>query len=270
MTHERDMERLLERWFSDGPSSAPDRVVDAVADRIDRQPQRPAWLLGITPVSPTTSRAVHILAAAAALLAVLIVGSLMAGGGLGPSPATTCTPSQTATPQVLLAPTDSLAAGVHVYAANGGRTTFTVPDGWSVPTRGELDFSLAPVGRPADEGVRVFYDIRVASKDDACAETPEPGIGSTTTEIIDDIAANPGVAAGASEPITIGALDGHAIDLALAAGWTRSCPFRGDLAAVPLVVDTLPGVGPFWGLSADERIRIIVLNAHQHGTSCSS
>ena len=45
MTHERDIERLLDTWFRDGPTEAPDRIVDAVTDRIGRQSQRPAWRL---------------------------------------------------------------------------------------------------------------------------------------------------------------------------------------------------------------------------------
>ena len=37
MTQQRDIERLLDQWFSDGPTEAPDRVIDIVADRIERQ-----------------------------------------------------------------------------------------------------------------------------------------------------------------------------------------------------------------------------------------
>lgn len=42
MKHERDIERLLDHWFNDGPSRAPDRVLYAVSDRIGRQSQRPS------------------------------------------------------------------------------------------------------------------------------------------------------------------------------------------------------------------------------------
>ena len=49
MTHQRDIERLLDQWFTDGPGQAPDRVVDIVSDRIERQPQRPAWRLDWRP-----------------------------------------------------------------------------------------------------------------------------------------------------------------------------------------------------------------------------
>ena len=45
MTHERDIERILDHWFADGPDEAPDRVLDVVVDRIERQSQRPAWRL---------------------------------------------------------------------------------------------------------------------------------------------------------------------------------------------------------------------------------
>ena len=43
MTQQRDIDHLLDQWFSDGPTHTPDRVIDVVADRIERQPQRPAW-----------------------------------------------------------------------------------------------------------------------------------------------------------------------------------------------------------------------------------
>ena len=40
MTRERDIERVLEAWLEPGPSVMPDRVFDAVLDRIEREPQR--------------------------------------------------------------------------------------------------------------------------------------------------------------------------------------------------------------------------------------
>ena len=50
MTADRDIERLLDAWFVDGPTQVPDHVFDEAVDRVDRQPQRPAWRLpGGTP-----------------------------------------------------------------------------------------------------------------------------------------------------------------------------------------------------------------------------
>ena len=40
MTRPRDIERVLEAWFLDGPSHMPDRLFDAVLDRVERVPQR--------------------------------------------------------------------------------------------------------------------------------------------------------------------------------------------------------------------------------------
>ena len=43
MTSERDIERVLDHWFTERPTQVADRVLDEVADRIARQPQQPAW-----------------------------------------------------------------------------------------------------------------------------------------------------------------------------------------------------------------------------------
>jgi hypothetical protein len=40
MTRDRDLEHTLERWLADGPARMPDRLFDAVIDRVDRTPQR--------------------------------------------------------------------------------------------------------------------------------------------------------------------------------------------------------------------------------------
>jgi hypothetical protein len=41
MSRDRDIERVMQTWLRDGPSEMPDRVFDAVLDRVGRQPQRP-------------------------------------------------------------------------------------------------------------------------------------------------------------------------------------------------------------------------------------
>lgn len=99
MTHERDIERLLDVWFIDGPIQAPERVVDVVADRIGRQSQRPGWRLDWrhTTMTPTLKFG----AAIAAVIVIGIVGfGLLRGGDdsiVGP-PATSPTPNPTVAP----------------------------------------------------------------------------------------------------------------------------------------------------------------------------
>src|SRR3954468_12194831 len=40
MTRDRDIERVLDRWFVEGPTQMPDQFFDAVLDHVDRIPQR--------------------------------------------------------------------------------------------------------------------------------------------------------------------------------------------------------------------------------------
>ena len=97
MTHERDIERLLDTWFSDGPTETPDRVIDTVADRIARQPQRPAWRL--TWRHHPLNAYLKPLALVAATILVAFLGFNLVGGFktnsdvAAPSPAPSATPS---------------------------------------------------------------------------------------------------------------------------------------------------------------------------------
>ena len=74
MTPERDIERVLEAWLEPGASKMPDRIFDAVVDRIERVPQRRfVW-----PHTRFTAMTPMLKFAAVAVLALLI--------GIGVSP----------------------------------------------------------------------------------------------------------------------------------------------------------------------------------------
>ena len=82
MTQPRDIERLLDQWFADGSSVAPDRVIDIVADRIERQTQRPAWRLDWRHLTMNPLAKVGV--AIAAVVLVAFVGyNLLPGGSTG-------------------------------------------------------------------------------------------------------------------------------------------------------------------------------------------
>lgn len=265
MTTDRELDRILGAWLGDGPTAAPDRVLDVMTDRIGRQGQRPGWLIDRR--LPVIAPPVRLLAAAAVLVAVSVAGTvLIGGGGLGPGPTPTPsptpspTPTAEPTPVAIRAPIESMAPGTYTYFANGGGTTFTVPDGWAVPEFGPLDFALTPTDAADGDSIRVFYDMRIASKDATCPETQEPGIGATAADIVGDIVANPGIDASAPQPITIGGLEGLTVELALVDGWTATCPFDPTTPTVAYIVDTVPTEGPFWGVGPGNRQRLIVLD----------
>jgi hypothetical protein len=102
MTHERDIERLLDHWFSDGPNEAPDRVIDAVADRIGRQSQRPAWRLDWrhTTMTPT-------LKFGAAIAAVIVIGIVGFGLFRDGGDSAVGAPDASPTPNPTLAPSSA-------------------------------------------------------------------------------------------------------------------------------------------------------------------
>jgi hypothetical protein len=98
MTREREIERVLEQWFTDGPTQMPDHLFNEVFDRIDRTPQPRLARL------QTRFRAMNAnlrLAAAAAIIVVVgAAGALFLtrspGVGVTPSPQPTVTASPAA------------------------------------------------------------------------------------------------------------------------------------------------------------------------------
>lgn len=72
MTRDRDIERVLDRFYAEGPSEMPDRVFLGVFDRIERVPQR--RLASLTRFA-TMNRNVRLALAAAIVVAVAGVGA---------------------------------------------------------------------------------------------------------------------------------------------------------------------------------------------------
>ena len=115
MSPDREIDLVLNTWLEDGPTGAPDRVLDALTDRIAHQSQRPAWRLHWRPTTmqPVFKFGVGI----AAVLLIAIVGwnllpaSQSGVGGPSATPAPTPTPSPTATPIAMV--DGPLAAGTY-------------------------------------------------------------------------------------------------------------------------------------------------------------
>ena len=100
MNEHRDTERLLDAWMRDGPTLAPDRVLDVVVDRIERQGQRPAWRLDWRRY--TMNPSLKIAAAALAVVIVAVIGyNLLPAGTTNvgvPMPTLTASPTPAPTP----------------------------------------------------------------------------------------------------------------------------------------------------------------------------
>jgi len=104
MTREIDIERVLDRWFNDGPTHMPDRLYDTVVDRIDRIPQRRLALL-MTRFADMHTNA-KLAAAAAVAIAVVGLGAVLLGRApeVGPAPSPSSTVRPGSTPTAVLPP----------------------------------------------------------------------------------------------------------------------------------------------------------------------
>jgi hypothetical protein len=136
MTQPRDIDRILNAWFNDGPTVASDRVIDVVADRIERQAQRPAWRLLRRPrrldINVRFAAVV-----AAALVAVGMVGFSLGGGFTAPShsfaPANTTGPTTAATPTDRATPTPRRQVPLTSrFTSAVNRYSISYPDAWTV------------------------------------------------------------------------------------------------------------------------------------------
>jgi hypothetical protein len=296
MTHERDVDRLLDQWFTDGPTVAPDRVLDAVAHRIDRQPQRPAWRFDWRHLGMNTTlklaTAVAVVAIVAFLGYNLLPGRSTGIGGPGSTPSPIASPSPTPRPTAtpifnvdapcgnsLSTCRGSLSAGTYTARAFKPALTYTVPSGWYNKFDAPRGYGLLPE-TPANmnsltsggfgiTSLEVQRDLLVARAD--CVERPDPAVGNTASAMVQALAARPGLDTTQPAPITVGGLSGFTIDITISPDWTKSCPYSQGRPDVPLVTDgeAVPGTGLHWTaepVTDGSFIRFIVLDLPGGGT----
>jgi hypothetical protein len=113
MTRDRDIERVLDGWFADGPTSMPDRFFDGVLDRVDRTTQR--RLAGLTTRLLPMNTNIRVAAAIAAVLAIALAAAIYVGG-----------PKPPPTPQSSPSPSP---------AASGAPLSQALQHRWNGPTR---------------------------------------------------------------------------------------------------------------------------------------
>jgi hypothetical protein len=250
MTHERDIERILDRWFADGAESAPGRVIDDVADRIERQSQLPAWRLQWR--NSTVDAYSKIAVAAAAVLILAVVGyNLLPSNpsGVG-GPTATASPSPTPSPTA--APSPRSISSVTFKPA----LRLEAPAEW-VSTDGDQAFVLEA---PAGAGSIEFRNHPVVGSNDSnCEGLAAAGIGASVDEIVAALSGDPRLSVTSVGTVAVGDLEGQAMDIQVAPDWTGTCQWSGGKpAAVVLTVADPPG--PWIGVQEPERLRVIFLD----------
>jgi hypothetical protein len=213
MNTDRDLNRLLDAWFAEGPVQVADRVIDDTASRIARQRQLPAWRLHSWRF-PTMSTPLKLVLIGAALVAALAASAVFVGGGgriMAPAPS----PSPTPVPSPL--PNGSLAAGTYAAHPVPGMTwTITVPDGWTGQDDWFLSYDVAPdvhsvsVGGPTEnESVPT----------DSCAAAGTKAAASVE-EFVAAVQARDDWTVSAPVDVTVGGYPGSRIDVEVPADAT--------------------------------------------------
>jgi hypothetical protein len=187
---------------------------------------------------------------------VLALGISLLAAACSGAPAT---PEPSAAPP----PPSPLAAGTYTSTGFQPPVTYTVPAGWTNPEDRASYFLLQPAGTDIT-GIHFVRDAVAASQDQTCPATPEPGVGTTASELVAWIGERPGLTVSDPSPVTTGGLRGFVIDVGIVDGWLASCPFASGLPTVPLLVSSEPGFR--WVVAGSERLRLYVLDVPAGGT----
>ena len=224
MNNDRDLNRLLDSWFAEGPVRVADRVIDGTADRIARQRQLPAWRLR-TWRFPNVSTPLRIVLIGAVLVAALAAGSILIAGGRGTGPVATPvpTPIPTAVPTPVPTPIPSpiaLKAGalepgtyrVRPYHDDSLTWTVNVPAGWSAFE----DWAVIGPEMPGNVGTALFLAEKVGIPVDSCH--PEgTASASTVADFIASVDARDDWVVSKPVDVVVDGYSGRRIDVELPA-----------------------------------------------------
>ena len=234
MNRSSDVELALREWLAEDHSAMPDRVVEAVADRIARQPQRRASRLYRR---LQMNSYLKLVAGLAAAILVAVVGwNLLpkqpAVGGSSPTPIVTPAPTPTATAARTARPiacdngsagcAGPLEPGSHTSANFKPTLTYVVPAGWTNSFDLTRTYKLVPQGAAYSFGV--LSEVAIPEQTPDCKAVAKVGVGNTVADWVTFLTKHPGLVAQAPVAVTIGGYSGFSVRFARADSWTQTCP----------------------------------------------
>jgi hypothetical protein len=264
MTSDRDIERVLDHWFTERPAGVADRVLDEVADRLAHQPQRAAWRLRPWRF-PTMSTSMKLVAVGAALIAVVVGSAVFLGGGSAPS--TMPSPGPTVA-SVSTMCEDDLAGCAGTLMDGSHRSTNLVPPlkyettggSWSnvIDTRHVYKIDSTREPTPGYPTIIVWSDASIADQEVSCSTDPDPVRGRAAADWIEFVTTHPGLVATDRVELSIGQT-AHQFEVSVATDWTQTCPFhRGPY--VTLLTQRVEDHVAEYGVPSDERLLFTVVD----------
>ena len=234
MSAERDETRIVRSWLEEGVTVLPDRVLDAVLDRLPATPQRRAgWLARRFPFMNTTAK----LALAAAAVAVAAFVGIRAVADNAGDPEATATPTVASSPTPFRAE-QNLAPGTYTLDYFPVDVTFTVPEGWFAG-RSAAEYAILLPAPGQDGGALAFWIVDNVFED-PCGGTAgelDPPVGPSVDDLVTAFSNMPGFEATAPVDVTVSGFSGKQIDLTRldsgpsceqAAAWTAGS-YRTDM-----------------------------------------
>ena len=279
-----DVELVLRTYLADDGDVAPDRVLEVVADRIARQPRRPASRLPWRPFMNTYAK---LGAAAAAILIVAVAGwQLLPGLDVGnpptPVPSPTAAPSPTSGPTATPSatgpvdlPDGTLAAGQYRIRPlpddpDLGNLTLIA----TVPAGGWQGFRDVPalIGPRGDNDNAVLIGFMSAETlfSDPChwdldgsGDRGQPGdiaVGPDAAALVEALRTNPGYTYLRSEPYQIDGFQAWDVELQLPGEEVLASCDASPSGGGP---DFLVFGGGFWAQGADNRWRLAIIDVEE-------
>jgi hypothetical protein len=267
---DRDVTGIVRSWLDEGVTQLPDRVLDAVLDRVPTTPQRraPMWAARRF---PTMNNTVRIGLAAAAVVVIALIGyQLLSGPNVG-DPGPTATPQLTSTP----APTPvalrdgPLEPGEYVThpfdAPNDSlRFTFTVPVGWS----GFGNIGVLPEqGAAGPDGMGMGFNLVTDLYSDPC-RAPDVKVGPSVDDLVTAFLDQTAYEATTPTDVTLSGYSGKQMDLVMPSDANFTGCYRdGSTVWEGSIHAQGPGnVWHLWILDADG-VRVVILAQDNPGTS---
>jgi len=273
MTSDRDIERVLDHWFTERPTQVADRVFDGVADRIARQPQHPAWRVSWRDSHVNTY--FKPLLAVAAIVVVAVAGfailrpSSAGFGGPGATESPPLTPSPSVSPSAAIQCEDDLPGCAGPLLAGTHHSSQFEP-GFSYDTTSPILGEWLNVvdiqgiykidqRNPNDPYVLMWSDAAIVDQSDQCGTNPDPSLGRKAADWIEFLTGNP--ALDASEPVSVdfGTVTGQQVEVAVTEGSTTTCSANGGFY-VGLLTQPVEGRPSQYGLPTDARLLLTVVD----------
>ena len=236
-----DFDRALRTWFEEGPTVMADRVVDVIADRIARQPQRRTWRLRGRPFMNTYLK---LAAGLAAVLVFAVVGYNLLPGRAGPG-APTSAPTPSAQPSPTTAATEAATCTGIVDAPNDDTTlepcryrfrpfeevpnlsvVADIPEGWF----NYQSWGVGIVGRGSDapSGVTVIFSRNEHGLySDPChwdldgtgtwEQEGDIEVGPSVSDLVDALRENTSYTSTTPSPVAFGPYEGQELEIQLPA-----------------------------------------------------